>query len=80
MAFLDSAFESKSLASRADTYKALQVAAARDGLLGDVAVVWEDPLGRTRFIAAPQQHPFFQVLNYGQLHAQINGTIQIPGA
>ena len=39
--------------------------------------LWEDPQGRTRFIAPPQQHPFFQVVNYGQLRAQVNGTIQV---
>jgi hypothetical protein len=40
-------------------------------------MVWEDPQGRTRFIAPPQQHPFFQLVNYGQLRAQVNGTIQV---
>ncbi len=34
-------------------------------------------LGRTRFIAPAPQHPFFQVVNYGQLRAQVNGTIQV---
>jgi hypothetical protein len=57
-------------------YAALQVAAARAGFAGELAVVWEDPQGRTRFIAPPQQHPFFQLVNYGQLRAQVNGTIQ----
>ena len=64
-------------ANRADTYSALQAAAARQGFQGDVVVVWEDPAGRTRFIAPPQQHPFFQVVNYGQLRAQANGTISL---
>jgi hypothetical protein len=58
-------------------YAALQAAAARAGFAGELAVVWEDPQGRTRFIAPPQQHPFFQVVNYGQLRAQVNGTIQV---
>ena len=47
---------------------------AREDLAGELAVVWEDAQGRTRFIAPPQQHPFFQVVNYGQLRAQVNGT------
>ena len=58
-------------------YGALQAAAARAGFEGELAVVWEDPQGRTRFLAPPQQHPFFQVVNYSQLRAQVNGTIQV---
>jgi len=58
-------------------YAALQTAAARAEFSGEFAVVWEDPQGRTRFIAPPQQHPFFQVVNYAQLRAQVNGTIQV---
>jgi len=58
-------------------YAALQTAAARAGFAGELAMVWEDPQGRTRFIAPPQQHPFFQLVNYGQLRAQVNGTIQV---
>lgn len=64
-------------AEQISAYAALQAAAARAGLTGELAVVWEDPQGRTRFIAPPQQHPFFQVVNYGQLRAQVNGTIQV---
>ena len=30
-----------------------------------------------RFLAPPQQHPFFQVVNYGQLRAQVSETIQV---
>jgi hypothetical protein len=77
VAFLDSAFDSRTPQERDDTYAAIQAAAAREGLRGEVAAVWEDPLGRTRFIAPPQQDPFFQVMNYGQLRAQANGTIQL---
>jgi len=75
VAFLDPAFDSWTPQERGETYAALQAAAAREGLRGDVAAVWEDSFGRTRFIAPPQQHPFFQVVNYRQLHAQINGSI-----
>jgi hypothetical protein len=75
--FLDAAFEDLSPAGRADTYAKLQAAAAREGLRGEVVAVWEDHLGRTRFMAPPQQRPFFQVVNWGQLRAQANGTIQI---
>jgi len=60
-----------------NAYAALQTVAARAGFAGELAVVWEDPEGRTRFIAPAPQHPFFQVVNYGQLRAQVNGTIQL---
>jgi hypothetical protein len=75
--FLDSAFDNLSPTDRADTYAALQASAANQGYQGDVVALWEDASGRTRFIAPPQQHPFFQVVNYGQLRAQANGTIQV---
>jgi hypothetical protein len=74
--FFETDFDARTPRERSATYAALQAAAAREGFLGDVAVVWEDQLGRTRFIALPQQHPFFQLVNYGQLRAQINGTVQ----
>jgi hypothetical protein len=77
VAFLDPAFDDLPPAERARTYAALQAAAAREDLRGEVAAVWEDPQGRTRFIAPPQQHPFFQAVNYGQLRAQVNRTIQV---
>jgi len=64
-------------ADQVPAYAALQTAAARAGFAGELAVVWEDPQGRTRFIAPPQQHPFFQVVNYGQLRAQVNGSLQV---
>src|ERR1700687_2469738 len=75
--FLDSAFDSRTPQERSEAYAALQAAAARPSFLGEVAAVWEDHLGRSRFIAPPQQHPFFQVVNYSQLRAQVNGTIEI---
>jgi hypothetical protein len=64
-------------ADQVKDFAALQAAAARAGFAGELAIVWEDPQGRTRFIAPAQQHPFFQVVNYGQLRAQVNGTIQV---
>jgi hypothetical protein len=64
-------------ADQVPAYAALQAAAARAGFAGELAIVWEDPERRTRFIAPPQQHPFFQVVNYGQLRAQVNGSLQV---
>jgi hypothetical protein len=63
-------------ADQRKAYTALQAAAARAGFAGELAVVWEDPQGRTRFIAAAPLHPFFHVVNYGQLRAQVNGSIE----
>lgn len=59
-----------------EEFSAIQAAAQREGFRGEIAAVWEDAEGRTRFIAPPQQHPFFQVVNYGQLRAQVNGTME----
>ena len=64
-------------ADQRNAYTALQTAAARAGFSGQLAVVWEDPQGRTRFIAAAPLHPFFQAVNYGQLRAQVNGSIEL---
>lgn len=77
VAFFDPTFEARSPQERSETYAALRAAAARERIQGEVAAVWEDSEGRTRFIALPQQHPFFQVTSYGQLRAQVNGTVQL---
>jgi hypothetical protein len=75
--FLESTFEAKSPQGRGETYTALQAAAARQGFNGEVVALWEDPAGRTRFIAPPQQQPFFELMKYGQLRAQANGTLEL---
>jgi hypothetical protein len=41
------------------------------GLGGGVVLVWEDSSGRTQFIAPPEQRPFFEVMKYDQLRAQM---------
>src|SRR5438874_1229336 len=73
--FLDTAFDAKTPAARRRTSESLQELAASAGLAGDIVLVWQDNSGRTRFMAPPAQHPFFQVASYDQLHAQINGTL-----
>ena len=75
--FPDASFDARTPEERATVYAALQAAAAAQGFRGDVAAVWEDSAGRTRFIAPPQQHPFFQVVNYSQLRAQANATLRV---
>jgi hypothetical protein len=59
----------------AELYRDLQRRAKQAGLEGNVVAVWPDEFGRTRFLAPPEQHAFFQVVSYGQLRAQINATI-----
>jgi hypothetical protein len=73
---LDPAFGELPPRQREETYTALQTAAARQGMPGEVAAIWKDRAGRTRFIAPAQQHPFFQLMSYGQLHAQVNGSLE----
>ncbi len=73
--FMDGGFDSKTAAQQRDIHTALKDSAARAGLSGDVVPVWRDRFGRTSFMAAPQQHPFFRCLNYDQLYAQVKGAI-----
>jgi hypothetical protein len=60
----------------ADAYEALRGAASQAGLEGNVVAVWPDEFGRTRFLAPPEQHAFFQIAGYDQLRAQINGSLR----
>jgi hypothetical protein len=73
--FPPSSFDLKTAAERQRVHTALQNCTARARLAGDVVVVWRDRYGTTKFIAPPQQHPFFQIVKYEQLYAQVNGTI-----
>jgi hypothetical protein len=58
-----------------ELYRTLQRRARQAGLEGSVVAVWPDESGRTRFLAPPEQHAFFQVVGYDQLRAQISGTL-----
>ena len=55
-------------------YKALSLSTGHN-----LVLVWQDEFGRTRFIAPPEQHSFFQVLGYDQLYAQVNSTLDFSG-
>jgi hypothetical protein len=57
-------------------YATLHGCATRAGLSGTVVAVWQDEFGRTRFIAPPEQHPFFRITGYDQLYAQVNSKIE----
>ncbi len=43
----------------------------RDSPVPGAASVWEDSSGRLRFLAPPEQAPFFRAMKYDQLRAQI---------
>jgi hypothetical protein len=78
--FLDAAFDSETADQRRELYTVLRNHAARTGLAGEVAIVWQDGSGTTRFLAPPQQHAFFQVMSYRQLYAQVDQTLTLPGS
>jgi hypothetical protein len=73
--FLGFDFDAKTERERLDFHNALERCAESAGLAGNVVILWQDPSRRTRFIAPPQQHPFFQIMKYEQLMAQVNGAI-----
>ena len=74
--FLESGLDRHTTAQqRLARHRALEGCASRAGLAGDVVAVWQDCYGRTKFIAPPQQHAFFRVVNYDQLYAQVNCTL-----
>lgn len=62
----------------AELYSNLQRSAQGAGLAGDVVAVWPDDFGRTRFLAPPERHAFFQAVSYDQLRAQIDTTLDCP--
>ena len=66
--FLDQAADARS-------YAALERAARDKQLEGELVLVWPDQIGRTRFLAHAERHAFFQVADYDQLRAQINGSL-----
>ena len=73
--FPDAEFDAKTPEERRAAHEALAAGAAREGLVGDVVLVWRDRSGAMRFLAPPEQHPFLQVVHYDQLRAQANGTL-----
>jgi hypothetical protein len=48
-----------------------EVHAQKAGLDKNLTLVWEDSSGRMQFIAPPEQRPFFEVMKYDQLRAQM---------
>lgn len=73
--FVASAFEHKTPREQASIQATLQLSATSAGLAGNVVLVWLDQFGRTKFLAPPQQHPFFKTATYEQLYGQVNRTL-----
>lgn len=44
----------------------------------NIVILWRDAYGRARFIAPPEQHSFFRIVDYDQLYAQVNGSLDLP--
>lgn len=72
---LDSSFDFFSPDRKRELHKKLETCAAQAGFSGNVVAVWRDAIGRTRFLAPPEQHAFFQILSYSQLEAQVNRSL-----
>jgi hypothetical protein len=72
---LEPEFDSETLERKRARYSELEAGARRAGLKGQVVAVWQDAEGRTRFLAPPEQHAFFRVVNYNQWQAQVNRTL-----
>ena len=73
---LDSSFDGRTAEQRLTLHAQLENSAVDAGLAGNVVAVWRDPEGRTRFLAPPEQHSFFQIVRYTQLLAQVNRTLE----
>lgn len=75
--FLDSSFDRQVPLEQNAAHLRLQAAASSAGLAGNVVPVWLDQFGQTKFIAPPQQHPFFKSVSLEQLAVQINRTLTV---
>jgi len=73
--FLNTAFDHKTEQEKNQIWQGLQACATNAGLAGNVVPVWLDSLGRMKFIAPQQQHPFFTATSYQQLYSQVNKTL-----
>ena len=70
--FLGSDFDHKSQQEQNEVRAALQICSSNAGLAGNVVLVWLDAFGRFKFLAPPNQHPYFKTVDFRQLYAQIN--------
>jgi hypothetical protein len=69
---LDGTFGNKTSMQKNAAIAAIQRAAIRAGLKGEVVVAWEDNSGRMRFIGPRPWHPFLQEIDMRWIEANIN--------
>lgn len=77
--FLTQKFDRMTHSDQHAVHRQLQTAATSAGLAGNVVPIWQDAFHQTKFIAPPQQHPFFRSTSYSALFAQVNRTLTING-
>lgn len=77
--FLSQKFDRMTPADQHAVHRQLQTAATNAGLAGNVVPNWQDAFAHTKFIAPPQQHPFFRSASYDALYAHVNRTLTING-
>lgn len=77
IAFFSTNFDRKTPGEQHKIQAQLQFAASQAGLAGNLVPVWRDHFGRMKFIAPPQQHPFFSSSTYEDLALQINRTLTV---
>jgi hypothetical protein len=70
--FLGQTFDQQTQQQQRAFQDALQVCASNAGLAGNVVLVWQDSFQRIKFLAPPQQHPYFSTVNYAHLYRQVN--------
>lgn len=75
--FLNQRFDRMTAADQHAVHRQLQTAATSAGLVGNVVPVWQDAFAHTKFIAPPEQHPFFCNTSYDALYAHVNRTLTI---
>ena len=62
--FLSQAFDHESEREQDAAAAALQACSEQAGLAGNVVLAWRDALGRFKFRAPPNQHPFFRTADF----------------
>jgi hypothetical protein len=67
---LAGSLDSKTPEERRALHEAWKSWAARQGISGSVALVWPDACGLARWLADPQQQPFFDAVRLDQIRAQ----------
>jgi hypothetical protein len=69
---LAGSLDSKTPEERHAIHEAWKSWAARQGISRSVALVWPDAAGLARWLADPQQQPFFDAVSLDQIRAQVH--------